>query len=286
MGLMKPDTSEVRRLADGEAAHLRHPADRTHTVHRYGAPPVLTGLVKRFWIPVWSVPPGEEAVQQVLQYPVALTIITSAYARFVGVSTGLSTTTLSGDGYGVGVMFEPAGGTLVTGGSMGAWTDRHADLADVFGEPGRRLTEEVRDLMAHQPAAEASHRAAIGAVTSMLAGHLPVDDEGLLVNRLVQFVEERSDVTRVAQVCEEFAMSERTLQRLTQRRLGLRPKWLIQRRRLHEAAERLRSGAGDLAGVAAELGYADQSHLTRDWQAVTGLTPGEFATRYASGPRP
>jgi AraC-like DNA-binding protein len=277
---MKPDMSDARRVAVDEVAHLRLPTDRSSVVHRYEAPHGLEDVLRRFWIPVWSVPPGEGAVQQVLQYPVALLIITPEYARFIGVSTGLSSTTLVGDGFGVGVMLQPAGGALLAGGSMAEWTDRSADLEEVCGAEGRRLVDRVLEAMAADPHAEASHRAAIGAVSELLSAHLPVDDEGLLVNRLVQFVEERSDVTRVAQLCDEFDISERTLQRLTNRRLGLKPKWLIQRRRLHEAAERLRTGAGDLAAVAAELGYADQSHLTRDWQSVTGLTPGEFAARY------
>jgi AraC-like DNA-binding protein len=82
-------------------------------------------------------------------------------------------------------------------------------------------------------------------------------------------------------VCAEFALSERALQRLVQRRLGLTPKWLIQRRRLQEAAERLRDGSTTLADVAAVLGYADQPHFTRDFSRVTSMTPGEFAARYA-----
>jgi len=279
---MKPDTAAVARIEQPDPAHLRHPADASHTVHRYQAPDELSGLVRRFWIPVWSVPTGEASVQQVLQHPVALLIITPAYARFYGVTSGLSSTTLEGDGFGVGVLFEPAAGALLTGGSMADWTDRHADLTDVLGDDGRQLAEEVLDLMAGDPAAEASHRAAIAAVTKALAPFLPVDDEGRLVNEVVRFVEERTEVTRVAQVCEQFGLSERTLQRLTQRRLGLNPKWVIQRRRLHEAADRLRAGTASLAAVAAELGYADQAHLTRDVRSVTGLTPGELAARYAN----
>ncbi len=107
---------------------------------------------------------------------------------------------------------------------------------------------------------------------------LPVDDEGLLVNAVVEYVEGDPDVHRVGQVCDKFAMTERTLQRLTARRIGLSPKWLIQRRRLHEAAERLADkDRPDLARVAAELGYADQAHFARDCRSVTGLTPGAFA---------
>jgi AraC-like DNA-binding protein len=106
----------------------------------------------------------------------------------------------------------------------------------------------------------------------------PVDEEGLLVNAIVEYVEGDTDVQRVSQVCEKFAISERSLQRLTARRIGLGPKWLIQRRRLHEAAERLRGPEPpDLARVAADLGYSDQAHFTRDFRTVTGLTPGEFA---------
>ncbi|MGI8987080.1 MAG: helix-turn-helix domain-containing protein [Nocardioidaceae bacterium] len=75
----------------------------------------------------------------------------------------------------------------------------------------------------------------------------------------------------------------RTLQRLTARRIGLSPKWLIKRRRLHEAAGALRSTVRPaLARIAADLGYSDQAHFTRDFRRVTGLTPGE----YAAEPRP
>ncbi len=117
----------------------------------------------------------------------------------------------------------------------------------------------------------------MAAYADVLRRFLPVDTEGELVNRLVAFVETRSDVTRVAQLCDAFALSERALQRLVHRRLGLTPKWLIQRRRLHEAAERLRDRTTTLAHVATALGYADQPHFTRDFSRVTSMTPGEFA---------
>lgn len=277
---MKPDEAGRARLEVFERAHLRDPADSSHTIHRYAPSPDLGDLVRRYWVPVWSVPPGQEAPQRVLQYPVALLIVTDAYARFTGVARGISTTTLTGDGWGVGVLFQPAAGFLVSGGSMARWTDRHVELGELLGPDGSRLAGEVRAAMARDPHAESSHRAALDVVEGYLRPLLPVDDEGLLVNGLVAHVEEQPEVTRVAHLCDRFAMSERALQRLTSRRLGITPKWLIQRRRLHEAAERLRRGDVDLAGLAAELGYADQAHLTRDVRTVTGWTPGRLAARY------
>ncbi|MEM7479656.1 MAG: AraC family transcriptional regulator [Acidobacteriota bacterium] len=46
--------------------------------------------------------------------------------------------------------------------------------------------------------------------------------------------------------------------------------------RLRWAIELLVSDQDSLADVALELGYADQSHLTRDFKRETGWTPGQF----------
>ena len=276
---MKPD-SGPGRLDAIERAHLKDPHDTSHAMYRYAPDPEFAGLVQRFWIPVWSVPPGADAPQRVLQYPVSLLVVAPTYARFYGVVSGLSTTTLSGRGWAVGVMGTPAAGYLIARASMAGYTDRFVDVAEVLGRDGERLAERVRTAMTDDPHAEDAHAAAMAAFGDVLRPLLPVDDEGTLVNRVVAFVEDRPDVLRVGQVCREFDLSERALQRLVQRRLGLTPKWLIQRRRLQEAAERLRGRSSGLAEVAADLGYADQAHFTRDFAAVTGTTPGEFAARY------
>lgn len=63
-------------------------------------------------------------------------------------------------------------------------------------------------------------------------------------------------------------------------RLGRGPKWLIQRRRLHQAAERLRFRAAplDLAVAAAALGYADQAHNRSGTH--TGMSVAILASRH------
>jgi AraC-like DNA-binding protein len=277
---MKPD-SEPTRLDVVERAHLKEPGDASHVMYRYAAGEELAGLLQRFWIPVWSVPPGREAPQRVLQYPGSLLVVSTGYARFYGVVSGLSTTTLSGEGWAVGAMLAPAAGALVAGAPMARYTDRSADVAEVLGSRGEHLAATVRAAMSADPHAARAHSRAVAAFEEVLRTFLPVDPEGDLVNRVVAFVESRTDVTRVVQVSEEFDLSERALQRLVNRRLGLTPKWLIQRRRLQEAAERLRTGTTTLGEAAAALGYADQPHFTRDFARVTSMTPGEFAARYA-----
>ncbi|MFD6896037.1 helix-turn-helix domain-containing protein [Rhodococcus sp. NPDC060086] len=277
---MKPDTGEDPEQQPIERAHLNDPIDTTSKVFRYPAASELTALMRRYWIPVWSVPEGEDSVQRVLQYPVCLAVVAQDYARFYGITSGLSRTTLTGDGWAVGVMFTPAAGHLLTHRPVAAFTDRFADLTDVFGEEGLLLTRSIRTAMASAPRAPESHRAAMDLFDEALRPFASIDDEGLLINRVVAFVEDNPDVLRVEQVRDEFGMSERALQRLVHRRIGLTPKWLIQRRRLQEAAGRLRERAIPLAEMAALLGYADQPHFVRDFAKVVGMTPAAFAEKY------
>ncbi|HWM75622.1 MAG TPA: helix-turn-helix domain-containing protein [Nocardioides sp.] len=266
----------ARPIDPTERAHLLDASGYSPPIHRYAPSPSLADAVRRHWIPVWSLPPGRTTTQRVLQYPVCLIVIEVGYAILVGPTTGLSTRELTGTGWAVGTMLQPAAGFTLLGRPVGEVTDSAVPLEALPGFDGAGLTAAVR-------AAMDDHAAAIGAIETALTPLLPVDEEGMLVNAIVEYVEGDSSVQRVGQVCEKFAVSERTLQRLLARRVGLTPKWLVQRRRLHEVAERLAGPEPpDLARVAVELGYSDQAHLTRDFRTVTGLTPAAFV----SEPRP
>lgn len=272
-----------RRIDPTERAHLLDASGYTPPIHRFAPGPELADLVRRYWMPVWSLPDGHVSVQRVLQYPVCLIVVSHEYALLVGPSSGLSTQELTGSGWALGTMLQPAAGLALAGGSVDRLTDTAVPLGEACGVDGAALAGRVRAAIGDSPDDPDRQQAAVAAVEEALAALPPVDKEGLLVNLVVEYVEGDPQVQRVGQVCEKFAITERTLQRLTARRIGLSPKWLIQRRRLHEAAERLREAARpDLARVAADLGYADQAHFGRDFRAVTGLTPGEFAAE----PRP
>jgi AraC-like DNA-binding protein len=268
---------ENRRIDPTERAHLLDASGYTPPIHRFAPSPDLAPLVRRYWMPVWSLPEGRVSVQRVLQYPVCLIVVSHEYALLVGPSSGLSTQELSGAGWALGTMLQPAAGLALVGGPVERLTDQAVPLADAA------LVQRIRDAIGGEPDDPDRQQAGVAAVEEALAALLPVNEEGLLVNAVVEYVEGDPGVQRVGQVCEKFSISERTLQRLTARRIGLSPKWLIQRRRLHESAERLAGDERpDLARVAADLGYSDQAHFGRDFRAVTGLTPGEFAAE----PRP
>ncbi|MFG2105966.1 DUF6597 domain-containing transcriptional factor [Micromonospora chersina] len=54
--------------------------------------------------------------------------------------------------------------------------------------------------------------------------------------------------------------------------------------RLQEAIEQAAAGPLDWSRVAADLGYADQAHLVREFTAVTGVSPAAYARSLAAPP--
>jgi AraC-like DNA-binding protein len=125
---------------------------------------------------------------------------------------------------------------------------------------------------------------AVDAFESWLAGLPEPDDDARLVDRIVAAVEEDRTLLRVEQLAERFGMGVRRLQRLVAGHIGFGPKWLIQRYRLQEAAAVLRTERPtSLAVLAAELGYADQAHFSREFKAVVGSTPGAYASMEGRG---
>lgn len=255
-----------------DRAHLTGVSRPSPPIHRYAPSAHLTDLVDRYWIPVWSL--SEPSTQSTLQHPVCLVVVSDTYARLYGVARGRSSVTLEGDGWAVGTMLTPAAGQLVLGRSVAELTDTWIELADVL--PDGRLVDDVWSAMAADPHAPTVHLAAIAAIETWLATHLPVDAQGLLVNRLVTWLRDHPEVTRVDEVARELGLSERSLQRLVEQRIGLSPKWLLQRRRLHDAIVALKAGTTGLADMAADLGYTDQAHFTHDFRAVTGMTTGHY----------
>ena len=81
----------------------------------------------------------------------------------------------------------------------------------------------------------------------------------------------------VEELCSHAGYSKRTLQRLFREYVGVKPKWVIERIRLHEAAERMAAGDSDWPAMALDLGYFDQAHFIKAFKAVVGRSPADYA---------
>jgi AraC-like DNA-binding protein len=76
-------------------------------------------------------------------------------------------------------------------------------------------------------------------------------------------------------LADEQHVSRRQIERDFSRWLGVSPRHLSQVARVQGVARHAHAGAS-LAAAAAEMGFADQSHMNRVVRQLTGLTPREF----------
>lgn len=78
-----------------------------------------------------------------------------------------------------------------------------------------------------------------------------------------------------------IAATPRTLQRHFQRQVGVSPKLLARIVRFHRTCVAWREAPHTLARVAAAHGYADESHLVRDFRRFVGEPPAAFLAAVA-----
>lgn len=223
----------------------------------------LDRLVRWVWIVRWSIPAGQARIQRTLTYPACNAVIGPEGAWLAGPGRVVSERELRADSWAVGVLLRPAATVLAS-------STRPVLLAG-GGEPlPGAPVGEVAAAMAAQD---------VDAVLAVLRAWLSpwaqqVDARGLLVNEACRIAEEDDSLLRVADLAAALGVSTRTLTRLVRDRVGVTPKWLLDCRRLQQAATTLFARPDtDLAGLAAALGYADQAHFTRAYTRVIGETP-------------
>jgi AraC-like DNA-binding protein len=91
-------------------------------------------------------------------------------------------------------------------------------------------------------------------------------------------------MVRVAEVAARLSVSTRHLERTFQEQVGVSPKVFGKLLRLDHALQLARPES-NWSEVANACGYFDQSHMVRDFRAMTGVTPVEFAALRASPPQ-
>jgi AraC-like DNA-binding protein len=93
--------------------------------------------------------------------------------------------------------------------------------------------------------------------------------------------------SRVDELADALGISERQLRRRFHAAVGYGPKTLdrvLRFRRLVSHAQGISDGEVDLARLAADLGYADQAHMSRDSVRLTGMPPARLAQLWTASP--
>lgn len=135
-----------------------------------------------------------------------------------------------------------------------AWRDRLVELSEL----GVFLTADTFDVFAAQAGAELAS--------------LQLPDAAETVRPTIALMESGA-LDSLDEAAEASGIAVRTLDRRFERATGLTAALYLRLVRFHRARGSIKAGAERLSDVAAEAGYADQAHMTRDFRRFAGETP-------------
>jgi AraC-like DNA-binding protein len=230
--------------------------------------PDLADVIDRHWVVRWDLHGRPPFRQAILPHPCVHIVFEPSGPAVYGIANGQTSHLLQDAGEAVGIKFLPGAfspfsalpATELTGRvvSFGEALGPDGDaLARATGTAEERIARVEEFLRERRGEPDAGVQTVVAAAATMRSGAVDL---------------------RVADVAAEHGLSVRTLQRLFRAHVGVTPKWVLQRYRLHEAAERIAAGeATDLAALAVDLGYFDQAHFGNDFRRYVGVPPAAYA---------
>jgi AraC-like DNA-binding protein len=237
----------------------------------------LRPYLEHYWLIDWDL--TQPYASHVVPHP-SVNVVFQQYAgqepfgEVSGIGLELFTQKLEGRGRVCGIQFRPGGfRPFAPDHAVSDWTGRRVRSPEVFPEADAAafLSPDDED-------------ARVAALDAFLLGLDPLPDpQADLAMALVDRIRGDRTIRQVGDFAHAQGMTVRTLQRLFAGYVGVGPKWIILRYRIHEALEHAETArAVDWAALAADLGYADQAHLVRDFATTVGVPP----TAYARGIHP
>ncbi|MFD7324978.1 DUF6597 domain-containing transcriptional factor [Streptomyces sp. NPDC059875] len=256
---------------------------------RHEPAPELRPYLEHYWFIDWDL--SEPYASHVVPHP-SVNLVFQRYAgtgdasgkvphevpaEVSGIGLELFTKKLTGVGRVCGVQFRPGGfRPFAPAWPVSEWTGRRVPLDEVYADADAASVEAVL-----APQAEHARVAALDAF--LLARGPAPDPQAAQAMALVDLVRTDRTIRRVSELARVEGLSSRSLQRLFSNCVGVGPKWVILRYRIHEALERAETAEGqeplDWSRLADELGYSDQAHLVRDFTATVGVPPTAYARR-------
>lgn len=285
----KDDTVQTGRVSSaGRAARHRpitvdersgalHPQNlRLYHARWFEPDPGIRAVVDQYWHVQWRLSDGESIDQRVIDLPAVTVTIEEGDVPAPLVVTGLHGRAwmrqITGAGSVFAIRLRPAGLAVLSELSPHQIADCTAPLTPQLDADLHALAAGI----AAEKTVELRVRAADAAIRARM-GERPPRPEHVLANAVLDELSSRVRSRTGASLAEGFGVSERTIQRALRATLGRGPKWISRRIRLQAVAQALASSSvRDLAALATDLGYADQAHLTADFRAVAGTTPGAY----------
>jgi AraC-like DNA-binding protein len=231
----------------------------------------LSPLVEHFWFVSWDTEGKSPQTVATLPHPSVHMVFESGVgAEIAGVYTKRFVRELRDKGEVFGIKFKPGGFHPFYKRDLIHLRNRRVPIESVFGVEGVELGNQI--------SACSSNEARMQLAEQFLTKHAPTKDEPTrLIADFFEVLMRDKSITSLNQVCSQLDIGMRQLQRLFTRYVGVTPKWVIQRYRLHEALIHVhQDNKPDWAQLADQLGYNDQAHFIKNFKDQIGMTPEQY----------
>ena len=270
-----PDHHTMRQISPAPPSKprgvLRPTFSQGHFEHHRQLPYAPSGgVVEHYWHVRWDLrglPPQEQAT---LPHPNVHLVVEQGHARIYGVHHGRFVRQLQGQNQVFGIKFKAGGFYPFYGRPVAELLNQSMDVTECFGSAGVDFTRQVL--------AATDFGTMCTAAEIFLRQQLPAADPQVArTSKLLERIAQDTSLVSVDDVLTICGLNKRGLQRLFEKYVGVGPKWVIQRYRLHEAIAQMQAGTtSNWAALALELGYFDQAHFVRDFRQLVGMAPGEY----------
>jgi AraC-like DNA-binding protein len=267
----------MRNVA-GESKGVLDPAlaARKFRLARYEPSGDLRGLIDYHWVVEWDLRGQEPYVQKTLPYPCVHMVFDPGKTEIFGVMRKAFEYRLYDKRRVLGVRFLPGGFRGLLNAPLTTITDGRVTLEEIFevstADTEAKVFEAADDAGMVEVAETMIRRRVLGSPKVDLN-----DANSALVNSVVDRIATDRSINKVDELAPAIGLGIRALQRLFSDYVGISPKWVIRRSRLHDAAARLANAEPvNLTQLAHDLGYSDHAHFTREFKALVGRSPSDY----------
>lgn len=166
----------------------------------------------------------------------------------------------------VGIKFKPAGLAQLFGFTMYAFTDKVISLSNLAQPSLKALEQDIRTCAGYSEMIMIAETHLQKIVDSRQYKVGPVD-------KAIDLILDSKGAVSISEIEKSCFVTERWLQRMFQKYVGLSPKFYSRIIRFNFIFQLMQEGNFSWLDITHRAGYFDQSHFIRDFKAFTGEDP-------------
>ena len=167
----------------------------------------------------------------------------------------------------IGIKFQPTALYRMFGLDMSQVTDDVRPFEEVLSTEVSRLQKIAPQLM--------DHESTLSEIDTWLS-EVSVSDDSATVSNALELLFRKRGMIGVKELAEASGVTERQLERLFLKQVGLSPKFYSRVIRFSHIFALIEEGDYSWAQVAFKSGFTDQSHFIKNFKEFTGEDPSKY----------